>query len=179
MNTINEAGFLSEDINQWIDKNRKENLDIFNLIFDFNKFAQKLFFEIVVHKDEARELLLSTLYIRSLSIFQSTITLAERGFESETRILIRSLMEVMFTLVASVKNENTADKIILSEYIDTLKTIRRLKNYKGPIDDFGNIKDLLDREKHLEKEVGEKNIKNLSVAELSVLSGLQKNYLSI
>jgi hypothetical protein len=177
--TIDEVGFLSEEINQWIDKNKIENKDIFDLIHQYNKFAQSIMFEIEAHDNNAQELLIATLFVRSLSTFQASIILIERCLEFESKILIRSLMEIMFALVACSKDKKIADDYILNENIDRLKSIRRLKNNKSVIKGLLDIDDMLKMESKLESEINESNVSRLSVEELSRKSGLHKNYLIV
>ena len=160
--SIDEEGFLSEDILEYVNKNRTKYKDTFSLVTDLNKYAQSLMFKIKAHENVFQELILAALYIRALQLFQSIIILAEKGIDSSTRILTRGLMEVMFTLVACSKDTEVAKRYILNDKYDSLKTIRRVKQYKKePL--LPNIKRLLNQEKKLDADIKNEKIITISI----------------
>ncbi len=178
MSSINEQGFLSKDVDEFVKQNHLEFKDTFDLITDLNRYAQSLMFKINAHDNMFQELLLASLYIRALSSFQSIVILAEKGIESETRVLLRSFMEVMFTLVACCKSKATAEKYVLNDKIDSLKTIRRVKQYKGK-SILPNVKKMLKHEHELDLEIKSNDIKRISIEDMSKLAGLHHHYLTV
>lgn len=175
---VDKEGFLSEDIFEYVTKNRTKYKETFSLVTDLNKYSQSLMFKINAHENAYQELILSALYIRALQLFQSIIILAERGIDSATRILIRGLMEVMFTLVACSKNKEVARRYILNDKFDSIKSIRRIKQYKGK-SLLPNIKRMLNQEKKLEEEIKNEKIIPISIEEMSKIAGLHSHYLTV
>ncbi len=176
--TIDIEGFLSKDIDEYVNENHKKFESAFNLIKDLNKYSQSLMFKVNAHENVFQELVLAVLFIRSLSTFQSIIILAEKSIESETKVLLRSLMEVMFTLVACAKRKDIAKRYIQNDKIDSLKTIRRIKRYKGkPI--LSNIKKMLQYENTLDSEIKNESITPISIEEMSQIAGLHHHYLTV
>ena len=176
--SIDEEGFLSQDIKDFVNQNHTKYKETFDLISEINRYSQSLKFKIKAHENVYQELVLAVLFIRALQIFQSIIILAEKGIDSATRILIRALMEVMFTLVACAKSKEVAKKYILNDKIDSLKTIRRVKQYKGdPL--LPNIKKMLTHEQSLSDEIKNEKIVPISIEEMSKLAGLHSHYLTV
>ena len=178
MSSINDEGFLSKDINDWIKKYHSDYKDIFKLAFDLNRFAQKLMFMIDVHTD-SQELLLSLFYLRALSTYQSIIILAERGLISESRVLCRNLIEIMFALVACAKHKDISEMYILNNVKDSLKSLNKFKSSKKLMDLLSSKINFSGREKELKEQIDEKNIKQLSTEELSKKAELHDHYLTV
>ena len=178
MPSINEEGFLSQDINEYINQNHTKHKKTFDLINDLNKYTQSLMFKINAHENVFQELILTALYIRALQLFQSIVILSEKGIDSTTRVVMRSLMEVMFTLVACAKNKEIAKRYILNDKVDSLKTIRRVKQYKGNLL-LPNIQRILNQEKILDNEIKNENIVPISIEEMSKLANLHSHYLTV
>jgi len=103
---IMECGFLSEEIEKWSKRIRDAHLDYFELCESFNRLSHEIAFEISPHNKNIKELLISALFLRNLTSYQGFIILAERGLISESRMLLRCLMEATFTLCALAKNDD-------------------------------------------------------------------------
>lgn len=73
-----------------------------------NRFANATLMETAVSPDDARELVLVSLLQRALTAFQAGAIVAEHGMPSETQILLRALLEIMFKVVAISKDPDVA-----------------------------------------------------------------------
>jgi len=173
---IDREGFLSSNIEQWIIKNRQEHINWFEFVKKLNHIAQKLLTDTNVTTDEAQTadpaLLGFLLFSRTLSNFQGSVLLAERGMVVEARTLARSCTEnllymaalskkgVQFVsemLHAEIHSRKTRGKFILEnkDLSDSAghETQERLKNTVIQMqEDFGKTSDI--KIKELAIEVG-------------------------
>jgi len=101
----------------WFDSTRKNN-----------KLAQQILTKIVVNEEDLQHLLVATLYCRVVSHFQGVITMCERGMLSEARILLRTLLEALFSLVALAEKPDLCQRFIQDDIVQRLKKVHLYKN---------------------------------------------------
>ncbi len=140
--TIDEEGFLSSDIQNWIKKHRAENGAWFALAKELNLIGQRQMALLNVPAGDNQAFLTALLFMRGLSGFQGAIVLIERGMSQEARTLTRGCFETVFCLGAVRKQPSFADAFIRDDASRRQKLARVL--LKKP-DDSG-----LDA-KHIEK----------------------------
>ncbi|OAJ56900.1 hypothetical protein A6V36_32430 [Paraburkholderia ginsengiterrae] len=100
--SIDELGFLSNDVTHWIGKHRADNAAWFSFAERLNRLGQSLLHGLSVTTGEGQDsrLLAMLLFTRTLSNFQGAILMAERGMIVEARTLARSCLESTFCLAA-------------------------------------------------------------------------------
>ena len=135
MNAIENSGYLSPEIDEWVKKHKSENPEWFQLAEDINSFAQEQMFLLNVHNLDYQELLTATAFVRSHSLFQGALILLQRGMIYEAAILVRAEVEVMFVLTAAVKERKFAKEFILS---DETQKLRLMKNILRSSSDLQN-----------------------------------------
>lgn len=178
MTSIDKNGFLSQEIYDWIKENRSKYKDIFLLSEEINQFAHRILFQVNPHNNNEQELLIALLYNRALSTFQGIIILSERGLINEGKVLLRSLVEIMYALIASSKYEDIAKKYLLNDIHESSKMINKLKNSSlKKIPKF--YIPLLKREKEIENVKKEKNVNKLTIEQLSRKADLYEHHLTI
>lgn len=123
--SIDEEGFISPDIQDWINKHRNENSDWFRLAENMNRIGQQQLALLEIPTDNAKSFLIAMLFIRGLSGFQATVILTERGMTTEARTLCRGCFETAFYIGALIK-----DPEFVSAMIDD-DTSRRKKLANG------------------------------------------------
>jgi len=118
--SINAEGFLSPNINYFIDKHRKEFCDEFALAQDLNRVAQAMLMATTLQSDSAApnaEYLTALMFTRALSNFQGTILMAERGMTPEARTLARACFESASCVCAvAAVGEPFVDKMLAAEH---------------------------------------------------------------
>jgi hypothetical protein len=97
---LEKDGFLSPDIAEWIELNRRANPRWFNLAYSLNRMAQRHLLSLAAKDDDLQEMLVALLYARGLTNFQGSVLLAERGHIVGARTLARSCFEDVFYLGA-------------------------------------------------------------------------------
>jgi hypothetical protein len=158
--TIDDKGFLSEEMANWIDKHRGENAKYFNLCEDINKFSQKTMLSLEAHNKCLPEILLASLLVRAVSNFQGIILLIERGMKNESETLLRCLLEIEFAARAILKNPKFALDLVNNDLFDRKRCLNACTRSK----------DLKQEEIQLaRKKVGEiiRQIKRMKLKEIT------------
>jgi Family of unknown function (DUF5677) len=101
-----ELGFLSPDMSKNIEECRKQNAIWFKLAEDINRSCQKILGEFQIGPGEviATQLFGILFLIRTLSNFQGSILMAERGMVIEARTLARCCYENLFCVATLLKD---------------------------------------------------------------------------
>jgi hypothetical protein len=179
MSSIEDEGFLSDQINQWIEKHRNKNTDWFELCDDINRFSQQTMFSINVHNNDLVELMASALYARAMSNFQGIIIMSERGMINEAKILTRCFLECMFKLVAIEKDNNFAKTIILEDLFqrrDYLKAYKRTKEIGIASENYLSLEEIEHLIQDLEKMIKSNGVKKITKRDIAVKAELESIY---
>ncbi len=179
MGSINEEGFLSEEISLWISKIRNDFSEWFTLCDDISRFSQQLIQSEEVKKDNKVELLASCLFVRALSNFQGIILMAERGMINEAKILTRCLVECMYVIVAIDKDNNFSDVFILDDLYkqkEKLKGAKRIK-ISGILPETGlGISEIEEGIQNLEKKIKLKSVNWLAKKNIAKKAEMGNHY---
>ena len=123
MTKFNEQGFLSDEILKLKDDLNKEYEEWFHVLFLINGFCQKIQYKLDIDNQNSQQIVCATLYSRCLSMYQACITIAQRGMDVQTRILLRCLMESLFILIASSKYKEVAQEFIAADHLERKKLL--------------------------------------------------------
>jgi len=164
MGTIEEDGFLSEDIQEWIGKHRRENKDIFNLCSDLNTLCQKLLLSLKPKKDDSQKVIVTILFIRILSHFQGINILTERGMLAEARSLLRGMLDATFAAVALAKHQELVTEFVNDDHWQRLKCLNSFGNLPKKIKKRHRVgqNKLKELKESIQKEIDDKEIKPLT-----------------
>lgn len=176
MEEYNRDGFLSENIDQIISKNRKKFSGWFDLCLEVNAFFHDLLSNLKIQDSDEKKMVGACLSLRASSTFQGIIILAERGMVAETRMLLRCLMELMFSICALTKNENFVKEFILEDQRGRLKIINKLKASSKKIKNWLKGFETESLEEKLKKEINKKQIKHISTYEIAQKAGMTDHY---
>ncbi len=180
MSSVNKEGFLAEHINQWIEKHRKENSELFKLCEDINRFSHSTMLNITIHNKYLPEIIGASLYIKAMSNFQGVILMAERGMINEAKALLRCLLECQFAIVAVDKDKNIVDQFVLKDQLqrrDYLKAY--VRNKKAGIahpEDAPSLEEIDNLLQDIKKQIKKKSIKKLTKRDLAEKAGLLTTY---
>jgi len=128
VSSLNDAGFLSAEINEWIQKHRKENEKWFSLSERCSNLGQQVLLSIKVGNNDFQRILVSLWFNRLLSHFQAIVLLMERGMLYEAQILLRTLVEVSFSLVAVAENPELSQDFLKDDKVQQLKALNTYMN---------------------------------------------------
>lgn len=124
---LTNDGFLSPTMDSVVDHVRRAHAEIFQFCLRLNRLAHQCLFEAKVDGEDLRELLLSTLMPKGLGAYQAVILLSERGMPAQSRVLLRTLLEVTFRIGAIAKNPEVARAYALEDAARRKKVINKLR----------------------------------------------------
>lgn len=174
MDTIEESGFLSDQIVEWIKKYRVDNAEYFALCKDVNRFAQKTMLSLKVHNECLPEILVASLLARAISNFQGMVLLAERGMINEAETLLRCMLEVRFALVAVARNTEFAFELLNNDLFEEKNIFNAcLRSKHLGVAELQVAKEKLDKVK---QEIKAKGLEKISIREIAEKAGLLTMY---
>jgi hypothetical protein len=176
--TLESQGFLDDEILSVVDKNRNDNSAAYALCVEVNQLANTILYLMKVHVEDVQELLVACLFARSVSTYQGSILMIERGMVAEARILIRSLVEIMFRLVAICRDETLAQSYILEDQRQRKKFISKFRTLKER--SFEVDQSLLDElEAEIQRQIKEHNIGELKTEFFAKKAGMEDYYKTV
>ncbi|MWV13624.1 hypothetical protein F3I62_16090 [Pseudomonas sp. R-28-1W-6] len=117
--TLPPAGFLSLDIDEAIPAIREANADLFDFSKEVNHLLMKLA-EQAVNTVQTSSMeqgaVVVRLLLRGAGSFQGHLLMAERGMHVESRIMIRSVLEVSFAVAAILKNSDSFMRMLRDDH---------------------------------------------------------------
>jgi hypothetical protein len=128
--TIERDGFLSPDIAQARDKNRARHTGAFEMVADFNRSAQLALPTIETLPRTKKNLLACGYYIRGLQSLQGAVLVAELGLTAEGYTLLRSGLETLFHLGATIKSEDFVEQLA-RDHVKRMRTA--MSGYKKAV----------------------------------------------
>ena len=179
MDDFQKHGFLGNDLSELEDGFRKEYVTWLNFLFEINSYAQALQYKLDINNENAQHLVCASLYARCMSMYQATITISLKGMETQTTILLRCLLEALFSLVASSKSEEVVKKFINVDLLERRKFFNKARMCKGD-----SLKDLADKHAtdevitNIQKDIDDFEAKRFSTEEISKKAGLHDWYLT-
>ena len=176
--TIENNGFLSSDINHFIESFNEKLKTTFSYCRNLNKFAQKLLYSLNIRNRMLNELIIGSAYTHLLSSFQGSILMAERGMSNEMRVLSRNFLEMVFLICAISNNEDNAKLFLLDDEIQRKKLLNK---YSTISPEYQN-KDILPKIQKViadvKNNIKSKNIKHITIEYLSKEAKLFDHYKS-
>jgi Family of unknown function (DUF5677) len=130
MSDLVNNGFLA-DLSDWTKDYHAHFRPWLELCKEFNSFAQDVFFRCEVQSNDLRRSLAKTLFMRSLGNYQAAYLLGERGMEAQSEILVRSLCEATFALVAIAKDPSFAKRYARHNEAKRLQNIESMLGCKS------------------------------------------------
>ena len=173
---FNKNGFLTKKIEEWTESQNFKKNDSYNLCIRLNQFAQKNLYNLKIHKRDPQELLVSTLYIRSLSIFQGVVILLTKGMLTESKILLRSLLEILFRIsVISQKYEYAID-FINQDQISRKKMINKFRMLSDNIKKLHVDSHLSEFYDNIKNDIDKRGVKEHGTQWYAQKAGLEDEY---
>ena len=179
MSTIEEEGFLCDQISHWVAEIRNQNQEWFELCENINRFSHQTMLTVKIHNKVLIELIASTLYVRAMSNFQATILTSERGMINEAKALSRCLLECVFAIVAIEKDEDFAGAFgadDLRQRKGYIEAYRRIRGKDIITKDAPSIQQIDRLKRSLEKNIKDKDIKPLTKRDIAVKARLESMY---
>jgi hypothetical protein len=149
----------------------------FELYESINRYCLGLTSSLKFHSDNRQEYFTLALFLRMLGIFEGSYILIKRGMVSETKILLRTLMEALFSLCAVAKDKETAERFYQEHNYLKYKALKKMINSDSEII-LSSKKNHGKRLAELKNKVQTNKLKPLSVEEWAEKAGLHDFYTS-
>lgn len=161
---ITNDGFLDSNSSKVALHTNQVHSEVLSYCKRLNNLAHRSLFSAKVSLEDSQQFLLASLIHKAMTAYQAIILLAERGMPSESQVVLRTLLEVTFRIVAIAKNPVVGEAYILQDETNRRKFINKLK-----VLEKSRPADIVDVEldnmlKTVSQGIKEKNIKELSTA---------------
>lgn len=133
MPDLGDKVFLSPAMIEVITQIRAAHARAFDLAEKLNELAYREMCGTGVSSNNAQHLLIACFLHRALTTFQGVVILCERGLVSEATALLRTLLEVMFRLVAIAKDAEVGLAYISEDELYRKKFIHKLNLLSKPV----------------------------------------------
>jgi Family of unknown function (DUF5677) len=153
--------FLDPALDAIVAHVRKAHSKHFNFALRLNELAHMALFGAKVVRHDLQQVLLATLQHRAMTAYQSVIILGERGLPCEARVVLRTLLEVTFRIVAIAKDKNVARAYALEDKLHRKKFINKYKLLSNEFRDEATDAVLNDLQSTLAQSIKDQDIKEL------------------
>jgi hypothetical protein len=178
--SIDEQGFLSDDIVQCRDQIRQQYARYFDFIQRVNTYCQQVKSRIDGTNANDQNLMASRLMIKLLADTQAAVLLVERGLASQARTLLRAACETCIILRRVCQDQGFPRLFFISEELTLVRWLKDILNDNSPAlnqirEEFRHrgltLNSIMRREKEL-KESGAKRLEISSLAKEADSAGL-------
>jgi hypothetical protein len=174
-----QNGFLGKDIEIWMKENRRLHEDLFALAENLNSDCYTMLERARPHNKDKRELLVSCLFPRTMELFQATFLLVRRGMIPSANIMLRSLIETMFVLIAIAKDDDALEAYILNDEKGRLITAKKiLDNTSGAFSET-QVEEVIRVKKEIEEKLAGKKLPKLTTEYYAKKAGLHDWYQTV
>jgi hypothetical protein len=130
--SIDDQGFLSDDIMQYRDQIRQQYVRYFYFIQRVNAFCQQAKFRIDGTSVNNQSLMAVRLIIKLLADTQGALLLVERGLASQARTLLRAACETCIILRRVCQDQGFPRLFSLSEELTLARWLKDILNDNSP-----------------------------------------------
>lgn len=154
---------------------RKAHAGSLDFAYRLNEFGNRALFSVGVPQDDRRRLLLSTLLGRILTAFQASIIVCERGLPLEAQVLLRTVLEITFKVVAIANDEEVAQLFMDEGLINKRKKYEKLQKITST--DFqAQLDEMREGHQKLAARIKDEGIKALTAFDFAKRAGLENFY---
>lgn len=174
--SLNDQGFLSDDIAHFQHHIRNRHAKYFDLIHRVNTFCQQAKHRPSIDNLDGREMIAACIMIKILNDLQAAILLVERGLTSQARTLIRVGLEAFFILANICRVDDFRRSFILSDQVACLRLLRAIRDNQSVL--LEEVRSHVTPEliSQLDQEVKENGITEERVMELARRVNLMNFY---
>ena len=129
---LDDNGFLGESVEKWSGEFRKKYRHLLNRCEQLNRDVHSLLFSIKMHTEDGREIIVACLFMRAVEFYQAAIFSLEKGMQTLTKTVFRSLLESVFILRAVAQDDKMLKAYIVNDEIERLKMTNKALNNTTP-----------------------------------------------
>ena len=165
--TIDQHGFLSEELSSWRELIRQKYVKYFALVERVNAFCQDTKYTLSVHSKDGQQVLAAALMIKILNDAQAAVLLIERGLISQARSLLRVAAEGVINLANMTESEDFYKSFIMAAEKARLTLLRAIQDRPEPHFDDARKHITPELVKDLADQIEEANVTNTTIKKLA------------
>lgn len=119
--------FLGEEINYFTNETEINNRELYDLLYDFNRFINEKKYFIKHTSAIVKDNIILALFCKLIQTYNSIVLLAQRGLISDSKTLLRSLLETSINHNAIIYDEDYFDDYLGKGAIESLKLASQVK----------------------------------------------------
>lgn len=178
--SIVEKGFLDQEAELKREQIRNLYEAKYELYQEINQFAHTVLNDCYSQiGPSVVKLLIVSLYMRCLTIYQSILLVSERGMLAETRILLRSIIEVCFYIKAVCRDEGILNVMQVKDEQQKLRSVNRIINSKTKIKNLPSLDELNKKKIEIEDRIKNIPAKFKGIEEISKIAEMHNYYLTV
>lgn len=116
MGPLSSDGSLERQDAAWIQAHRKQYAALFALSESLSRDALSFILSLQVHNRDSRQLFVSSLLARSFQLHLACLQTTEGGLEAPSDVLLRALLETVFTLCAIARRPDTLEHYVSADH---------------------------------------------------------------
>jgi len=124
-------GFIGQEIHTWIKATKQAHKELFELAEKINTDCYSSLGRLTIDSGSLRQTLISCLFARCLELFQAAYILVAHGMSPSSNIALRALLEAMFVLCATAKDDDALEAYVIDGERERLRVTRKLLADKG------------------------------------------------
>jgi len=174
--SINEEGFLSEEIKKYQDQIVSKFQSLFALGKEVNQFAHKVKYELRVHNEDVQQMIAACALIKLHNNFQTIYILCTYGLVNDAKIILRSMLEILFILKLSCEDYKFVEKYVMADQIYRQKLLNVAKsNPDGVFDETRQYatEEVLNK---IKQDIEANDIQELKIEQLAQRAGMKSHY---
>jgi hypothetical protein len=129
---LSTDGSLERLDEAWVKDHRRRHTALFDSSDAVSTAVIGFLLNLEVHNKNGRQLFASCLLARSLQLHLTAVHAIEHGLEAPAKVLLRSMLETVFTLCSIARHPDTLDHYISADHHARLKLLRVVRASKSP-----------------------------------------------
>ncbi len=130
MTTLESDGFLSEEAEKGHKQIIEAYKDAFSLGRQTNQDAMKALQAMHVDWNDKSGVIVAALSIRIVETYQAILLLLQMGMVAQTRMLVRTGLDALFSMTAIVKDPKLVQSYVAQHYASTIRALKAAKRWK-------------------------------------------------
>lgn len=164
---LNQEGFLSPEIEK-IEKDFEKEFSFYiEKVRSYNIFFQESAFKFVIKQGSLQHWCLAALYLRSLSLYQSIFILSKKGITREANVLLRSLFEIKYIVIALSKFPDLVSVYLGQEAIEMKKILKNSRRWEKNFAEIISVKEVEYKLREVDTLININKIKKYSIKDFA------------
>ena len=172
-------GFIGQEIHTWIKTTKQTHKALFELAGKINADCYKSLGSLTIDSGSLRQTLISCLFPRCLELFQAIYILVEHGMSPSSNIALRALLEAVFVLCATAKDDEALEAYVVDGERERLKVTRKLLADKGTTLSEDRLDVIRGIQNKLDEMMKKQRVRKFSTEDFAKKASLHSWYLTV